>query len=442
MTADPVSEPEGLAEPFQVMPELTDTEFEALKDSIRSNGCLVAIEYDEQGNVLDGHHRLRALRELGITSHPRVIRAGLTESEKTAHALALNVHRRHLNPAQRAEAISRLRQAGWSIRRIAAETGIHRSTVARDLSKTPEPGPDVIVGEDGKTYPARTPRKPTTVYVHSDYQQRTAEAALAAVGEDAPTKTVDLRRLERMHRERRAQEARTALAGQPGVPSAADIRRAAIADLDIEPGSVDLILTDPPYSGTECWAPDGPWDTLGQQALRWLKPGGLLLAYTGHIHLARTLTTLSAYEPGGLQYWWTYAVTFPGGGTGKQVRTCAIAVSWRPVVAYRKSGGPALPRFSADPVAGSGKEKDTAHPWQQSVGEFRTFIERLTAFDALVVDPFIGSGSVAIAAVTADPPRRVIVADIDPAYVALAQRRVAEALADTDPSQETLQNAD
>lgn len=95
------------------MPALSDAEFRALKDSLREHGCLVAIEYDENGDVLDGHHRLRALRELGITSHPRVIRAGLGgHADKVAHALALNVHRRHLTPKQRAEAVLRLRDAG------------------------------------------------------------------------------------------------------------------------------------------------------------------------------------------------------------------------------------------------------------------------------------------------------------------------------------------
>ncbi len=75
---------------------------------------------------------------------------------------------------------------------------------------------------------------------------------------------------------------------------------------------------------------------------------------------------------------------------------------------------------------GGGKEKDTAHPWQQGVAEAVTFIDRLTTPGALIVDPFVGSGSIPVAAASLSG-RYTICGDIDEAYVALAQRRVAEA---------------
>jgi ParB-like chromosome segregation protein Spo0J len=422
---------ETSAEPYQVMPALTDDEFAALKASLREHGCLVAIEYDELGNVLDGHHRLRALRELGVASHPRVIRAGLgSHADKVAHAVALNLHRRHLSQAQRAEAVLRLREAGWSVRRISSTTGIPRSTVARDLQGTGS-GPDTVVGGDGKTYQARRSTRPASVYVHSDHQQKTAQAALEMLGDGVPSRTLDLRGLERLRRAKSAEDERRALQGAPGVAGVADIRQSDIADLDIPVGSVDLILTDPPFLQAD-FGSGGPWDVLGRQAARWLRPGGLLLAYCAHVHLARAIQVLAPHQAEGLEYWWTYAVTFPKTHSGQQVWSRAITPSWRPVLAYRKAGGDGVPRYSADPVLGGGKEKDTAHPWQQGVLEARTFIERLTVPDALVVDPFVGSGTVAVAAVSV-PGRRLIAADVDPAYVALAQRRTAEAAGSTPP---------
>lgn len=277
------------------MPALTNVEFAPLKDSLREHGCLVAIEYDENGDVLDGHHRLRALRELGITSHPRVIRAGLGgHADKVAHALALNVHCRHLSAEQRAEAVLRLRVAGWSVRRIATATGIPKSTVSRDLSSGSEPGPDTVTGEDGRTYQARKRHKSASVYVHSAYQQRTAQDALEILGAEVPARTLDLRRLERLRRAKSVENAREVLDGQPGVPGVADVRHCNIADLDIPPGTVDLILTDPPFLRAD-FEPGGPWDVLGDQAAQWLKPGGLLLAYCAHIHLARAIGLLSKY---------------------------------------------------------------------------------------------------------------------------------------------------
>ena len=49
---------------FQLLPALTDAEYTALKDDIREHGVLVPVEYDELGNILDGHHRVKAWNEL------------------------------------------------------------------------------------------------------------------------------------------------------------------------------------------------------------------------------------------------------------------------------------------------------------------------------------------------------------------------------------------
>ena len=56
---------------FQVMPPLTENEYSELKSDIEQRGVMVPVEYDDQGNVLDGHHRIRACMELGITAWPR-----------------------------------------------------------------------------------------------------------------------------------------------------------------------------------------------------------------------------------------------------------------------------------------------------------------------------------------------------------------------------------
>ena len=51
---------------YQVMPELSAEDFSVLKADIALRGVLVPVEYDEAGNVLDGHHRKRIAAELGI----------------------------------------------------------------------------------------------------------------------------------------------------------------------------------------------------------------------------------------------------------------------------------------------------------------------------------------------------------------------------------------
>ncbi|MBQ3448601.1 MAG: ParB N-terminal domain-containing protein, partial [Synergistaceae bacterium] len=74
---------------YQVIPELTPEEYAELKADIAERGVMIPIEFDEQGNVLDGYHRLQICAELGIKDYPKVIRAGMSESEKLTHARKL-----------------------------------------------------------------------------------------------------------------------------------------------------------------------------------------------------------------------------------------------------------------------------------------------------------------------------------------------------------------
>lgn len=95
------------AEQYQLLPALTDEEYAALKADIAERGVQVPVEYDETGAILDGHHRVRACKELGIRDWPRIVRVGMSEEEKQRHVIALNVARRHLNESQRAMVAAR-----------------------------------------------------------------------------------------------------------------------------------------------------------------------------------------------------------------------------------------------------------------------------------------------------------------------------------------------
>src|SRR5687768_2923035 len=52
---------------YQLFPDLAPEEYEELKADIAARGVQVPIEYDEEKNILDGHHRKRICDELGIT---------------------------------------------------------------------------------------------------------------------------------------------------------------------------------------------------------------------------------------------------------------------------------------------------------------------------------------------------------------------------------------
>lgn len=48
---------------FQLLPALTEDEYEGLKGDIAERGVQVPVIVDEHGAVIDGHHRIRACQE-------------------------------------------------------------------------------------------------------------------------------------------------------------------------------------------------------------------------------------------------------------------------------------------------------------------------------------------------------------------------------------------
>jgi phage N-6-adenine-methyltransferase len=165
------------ASPYQFLPPLADDDFAELQADIAENGVQVPIVEDDQGNVIDGHHRIRACRELGITEWPVTVLGGLDEAAKRMTALRLNLHRRNLTREQRRELIAAAitEAPEKSDRAHAADLGVSHHTVAgvratleEDTEVGHESGVDApggqiahvthSIGSDGKAY-----RRGTTV---------------------------------------------------------------------------------------------------------------------------------------------------------------------------------------------------------------------------------------------------------------------------------------
>ena len=150
---------------YQLLPALSEEDFAALKADIAARGVLVPIEYDDDGNVLDGHHRLKACAELGIAGWPRLVRHGLSHEQKRQHARQLNLARRHLDRAQkRALIAAQLRDTPQkSNRQIAEGLQVDHKTVqaVRALSENRGEIPHVAktVDKSGRSQAARRPPK-------------------------------------------------------------------------------------------------------------------------------------------------------------------------------------------------------------------------------------------------------------------------------------------
>jgi hypothetical protein len=128
--------------PYQTFDPLSAEEFAALEADILERGVLVPIEFDEDGNPLDGHHRLAICQKHGITDYPSVVRYGLSEKEKLAHARKLNMARRHLTREQKQEQIRQalMENSGDSDRKIAKSLQVDHKTIANYRRRLEEGG--------------------------------------------------------------------------------------------------------------------------------------------------------------------------------------------------------------------------------------------------------------------------------------------------------------
>jgi hypothetical protein len=219
-------------------------------------------------------------------------------------------------------------------------------------------------------------------------------------------------RLARIAREHAAEQRRAEPVDQASVRDGIRIEHCSLTDLDIEPGSADLIFTDPPYLRE--YLP--LWSDLGAFAAKALKPGGLLITEAGQYHLPAEMAALAEH----LDYVWCGAIFHRG--PHSQIHAYRINVGWKPLLwyssgRYRPWGG-----WSPDTITSGRMEKDL-HPWQQTSQEISRIISRVTVPGNLVVDPFLGSGTVA--AVCQELGLRFTGCDIDAAAVGIARERLA-----------------
>jgi len=391
---------------FQFLPNLSDEEYGALKSDIAKRGVQVPIEFDEQGNVLDGHHRLKACQELGIKDYPSIIRIGMSEEEKFEHVLALNLDRRHLTREQRDELILTLRKRGYSTRQIAEMLGISDITVRRILSgatfvapDNPEQNeesnspngdfdlPERIIGKDGKSYPARRP----AIIAKNQREAKTAINILADMPPELlPDYPTDVKQTAQLNREIKKNDAinfRKEIAAKTADIPCENITNMRFQDAVIEPGSIDLILTDPPY-GIEY---KQSWIDLADFAERILKPSGFLISYFGQINLPLYMSILNEK----LNYYWTIALIHSG---NKQlINARDVFCGWKPILIYQKPPFAKIPERIEDIIIGSGREKEM-HDWQQGLSEIEPLISAFTIEGEVILDPFAGSGTTIIAA--------------------------------------------
>lgn len=86
-----------------IIPRPTVEEYEALKQSIREEGVKITLIVNSRNVLLDGYTRYQIAKEIELEDLPVEIRSFKSESEEIGFIISLNLNRRHLNTAQKAE---------------------------------------------------------------------------------------------------------------------------------------------------------------------------------------------------------------------------------------------------------------------------------------------------------------------------------------------------
>lgn len=407
---------------YQVMPDLSDDEYRELKDDIQKRGVMVPIEFDEHGNVLDGHHRLKICEELGIKEYPKVIRAGMTEAEKRLHARKLNMARRQLTREQMGKLVDQqiIETPEKSDRQIANGLGVSNPYVSKRRKMLEEKGDVLTVNTSTDTLGREQPRqrKPVTIFNPTPREVKAVQnpvvvERMAETGAESAVNTAkQIAREERA--ERKSYELPEDIPSGTYTLHTADIRSGLemIAD-----NSVDYIITDPPYPKE--YIP--LYADLSRLAARVLKPGGSMIVMVGQSYLPEVIEQLGQ----DMQYHWCLSYLTPG-GQSPQLWNKRTNTFWKPLLWYVK--GTYAGDYIGDVVKSPVNENDKRfHEWGQSLGGMLDIIERFTNPGDIILDPFLGGGTTGVAAVQMG--RKFIGVDIEQKNVDIAEQRIKEAYA-------------
>lgn len=182
----------------------------ALRASIQRFGVLVPVVKDQDGRILDGHHRSRIADDLDVLYRTDVVQVA-DEAEAEAIARTLNTDRRHLSIDQRREVVADLRKQGHTIRAIAGAVRAPKSTVSDDIKRLSESdnleAPDRIQRAGGGTYPSSRPSATADTEPDTDEagpigpEQHPAEVAIFKIRDDLRAKAAPVDRIDKACRQ-------------------------------------------------------------------------------------------------------------------------------------------------------------------------------------------------------------------------------------------------
>jgi hypothetical protein len=429
------------------IPKLKPSELVALEASIVADGCrepLIVWKRDGKDDVLvDGHNRKSICDRLGI---PYKTTPMSFDSRQAVIEWMLRhqLGRRNLSKEAAADLIGQVynqrKQTGWKTRNpqnegnggetadlISDELGVGRATVERDgayaaaidrlTSLLGVERDDLRESEfirDGETAKGRklrmadvielgkqpgtyeTGKKAGKPYGLADEDVVAVWKKLTDEGDSCASVKAAVRELRNEKAARKVKATKDELV---------EVRLGDFVEIakDIPDGSVDIIITDPPYPHEFI----GCWSQLSEVASRILKPHGLCIAYSGKLHLDQCMARMGEH----LSFYWQIVFMQTVMPT---IHPRKVNTKYKPILVFQNVPAGekvrAHDRYFIDVIEGEKVEKE-AHEWQQSADGVEKLIDLFTNVGDLIFEPFSGGGTTAL--VARHMNRRCIACEID-----------------------------
>jgi hypothetical protein len=189
-----------------------------------------------------------------------------------------------------------------------------------------------------------------------------------------------------------------------------------INSVEIDPESIDVIITDPPYPKEYLPLYEG----LAVLANKALKPGGSLIVMVGQSYLPEILGLMMPH----IKYHWMASYLTPG-GQSVQLWQKKVNTFWKPLLWFVK--GEYNGQWIGDVTKSNTNDNDKRfHGWGQAESGMASIVERFTVPGDLVLDPFMGGGTTGVVALQLD--RKFIGIDIDDNAIETTKKRIAEVI--------------
>jgi len=411
-----------------------------LAKSIKEIGLLNPITITKDYRLVAGYHRLTACKKLGWATIPAnvvdmdALHAELAEIDE-------NLIRNELTVLERAEQLKRRKEIYEELypetkQVTGKELAEKRWNATAESAVASRPS---FVEDTAK----KTGRAPRTVFEEVQIATRLDDEVKEMIRDtelaDRKTDLLKLARLDKEEQKKVAEKIRTGEAKDiktakkvikqeerttppPDLPAVSDRYRILHGDFvqmakQIEPESVDVIITDPPYPKEYL----DLYEDLAIVARDLLKPGGSLVVMVGQSYLPEILEKMTPH----IRYHWTLAYLTPG-GQSVQLWQRKVNTFWKPLLWF--VNGDYTGDWIGDVAKSAVNDNDKRfHHWGQSESGMADIINRFSKPGDTILDPFMGGGTTGVVAVSMN--RKFIGIDIDQKAVETSKARIAEVAA-------------